>query len=479
MTIITRLYVSIAITTLSLHLCSASETPPTYTRLAPVAPKIIAAAPAFPGGSWEAENILKVTGPGATRAYASRHLGAKTFIDFDFGSPQPLAAFRHVQRTTHDTIAEADLLFSDKPDFSHVIAKVKVAHVDKPSATTFASFKPVRARYVRWQVTSVLPGRSPNVGGKSIEFFAAGKVEKGVPSGIAIEAHTVPVIKRQDEGLTQALKLNLTYPYAETREATVHLSGREPLSAKLQYGSQTLECNLPARDTEQSLDIRIDIEGKTAAAQTVKLPPARNLTVYILPHSHTDIGYTGLQTDIEEKQVNNLLEGLAAARRTADYPEGARFVWNVEVLWAADLFLERLPEEYHATFFDAVKKGQVALNGMYLNELTGLCRPEELTRLFRYATQLAGRTGIPIDSAMISDVPGYTWGTVTAMNQAGIKYFSVAPNYFDRIGNILVEWENKPFWWIGPDGNSKVLVWIPFWGYAMSTPLRRNVSATC
>ena len=30
-------------------------------------------------------------------------------------------------------------------------------------------------------------------------------------------------------------------------------------------------------------------------------------TVYILPHSHTDIGYTTIQTDIYEKQVNNLL----------------------------------------------------------------------------------------------------------------------------------------------------------------------------
>ena len=69
---------------------------------------------------------------------------------------------------------------------------------------------------------------------------------------------------------------------------------------------------------------------------------------------------------------------------------------------------------------------------------------------------------------MISDVPGYTWGTVTAMAHAGIRYFSTAPNYFDRIGTILREWENKPFYWVGPDGQSKVLVWIPFWGYAMS-----------
>jgi hypothetical protein len=69
---------------------------------------------------------------------------------------------------------------------------------------------------------------------------------------------------------------------------------------------------------------------------------------------------------------------------------------------------------------------------------------------------------------MISDVPGYTWGTVTAMAHAGIKYFSIAPDYFDRIGDILFQWEIKPFWWIGPNGQSKVLVWIPFWGYAMS-----------
>ena len=127
---------------------------------------------------------------------------------------------------------------------------------------------------------------------------------------------------------------------------------------------------------------------------------------YILPHSHTDIGYTAIQTDIEEKQVNNLLQGLADARRTAGYPEGARFVWNVEVMWAADLFLQRMTPAQREDFLAAVRQGQVALNGMYLNELTGLCRPEELVRLFRYATDLGARTGVPVDSAMISDVPG-------------------------------------------------------------------------
>ena len=58
------------------------------------------------------------------------------------------------------------------------------------------------------------------------------------------------------------------------------------------------------------------------------------------------------------------------------------------------------------------------------------------------------------------------------MAQAGIKYFSAAPNYFDRIGDIMVQWENKPFWWIGPSGHERVLVWVPSGGYALSHIIR-------
>lgn len=236
----------------------------------------------------------------------------------------------------------------------------------------------------------------------------------------------------------------------------------------LRPGPQEQELMVPAVERESPVTVSVEVAGKVVAQQEVTLKPVRKLTVYILPHSHTDIGYTAIQTIIEEKQVNNLLQGIQYAQQTADYPEGARFVWNVEVLWAADLYLHRLSKAQQETFFDAVKKGQVAFNGMYLNELTGLCRPEELIRLFRYSTKLADECGVKIDSAMISDVPGYTWGTVPAMAQAGIKYFSVAPNYFDRIGDILVEWENKPFYWLSPSGKEKVLVWIPYRGYAMS-----------
>ncbi len=66
---------------------------------------------------------------------------------------------------------------------------------------------------------------------------------------------------------------------------------------------------------------------------------------------------------------------------------------------------------------------------------------------------------------MITDVPGYTWGIVPAFAHSGVKYFSIGPNGGDRIGHTSAAWGDKPFWWIGPNGQDKVLVWMTGTGY--------------
>lgn len=296
----------------------------------------------------------------------------------------------------------------------------------------------------------------------------AGAELSPVPSAVAVAGvQSIRALCEQDGQASQPVVATLRY-CGEAKTATIRIESEASQSLLLTNGEQSVELLVPAVSQETTRQLTIEAGDQVLASRTVHLKPVRKLTVYVLPHSHTDIGYTEIQSAVAEKQVNNLLEGISAARRTAEYPEGARFIWNVEVLWAADLYLHRLSDTQRADFFEAVKKGQVVLNGAYLNELTGLCRPEELIRLFRFSTQVSEQTGVPIDTAMVSDVPGYTWGTVQAMAQAGIKYFSTAPNYFDRIGTIMREWENKPFYWVGPDNKSKVLVWIPFWGYGMS-----------
>ena len=202
----------------------------------------------------------------------------------------------------------------------------------------------------------------------------------------------------------------------------------------------------------RSLKVSLEAIGQPLTQTEVPRPPVRPWEIYLLPHSHVDIGYTELQTDVEQKQMRNLERGLELAKATAGNPEGSRYKWNVEVLWAVESYLRLQPPEKQKEFLEAVRQGRIGLDAMYGNELTGLCRPEELLRLFRYATQLGAQCGVPVEAAMISDVPGYTWGVVSAMAEAGVKYWSIGPNYADRIGGTLLHWENKPFYWVGPSG---------------------------
>ena len=86
-------------------------------------------------------------------------------------------------------------------------------------------------------------------------------------------------------------------------------------------------------------------------------------------------------------------------------------------------------------------------------------------RLVDFGNRLKREYQVPIDSAMISDVPGYTWGIVSVLAESGVKYFSIGPNGGHRIGYTLSEYGDKPFWWRSPCGRHRLLCWIPRTGY--------------
>ena len=195
--------------------------------------------------------------------------------------------------------------------------------------------------------------------------------------------------------------------------------------------------------------------------------PTRQWVVYILPHSHVDIGYTHLQPEVERMQWRNIDLALDLCSKTADYPAGARFKWNTEILWAVESYLREAPPKKQQQLIEAIRAGQIELQALYGNELTGLCRPEELLRLCECAQRLSKRCGVKVDTALISDVPGYTWGIVPALAQADVKYFSIGPNSGARIGPTMDVWTDKPFYWVAPDGRQKILCWVPYMGYSL------------
>ena len=163
-----------------------------FTRLEQVpAPKIIASAEAYPGGSHNVTNIID----GKVRTeYSSNAKGTNTFIEFDFGAPTSVAAFRHVDRKDPATIASSELTFLDGS--GSVVSMVPVRHVNQRGGVTFLTLPaPVTARRVRWQVTG-LGSHYSTVGGAEIGFFNAGQTEP-LPRGIMIESRAPQMVERE------------------------------------------------------------------------------------------------------------------------------------------------------------------------------------------------------------------------------------------------------------------------------------------
>jgi len=214
--------------------------------------------------------------------------------------------------------------------------------------------------------------------------------------------------------------------------------------------------------------------GRSRMADTlVTLLPVRERTLYLLPHSHTDIGYSAYQAVVERNHMRYIDSAIAIAERTAAYPEGARFRWNIEVMWPLESYCRAASPEKLERLKAAIDSGWIGLNGLYDNVLTGLCRPEEYYHLTDFARIAGSRFSRRVDAAMITDIPAYSSAIVTGLARAGIRYFSSGPNYVpslpdggDRIGFALKAWGDKPFYWVSASGQDTVLFWMAGHGYS-------------
>jgi ribosomal protein S16 len=262
---------------------------------------------------------------------------------------------------------------------------------------------------------------------------------------------------------TQRVKISVEN-YSDGLPVEIISDGKVIVSDRLTFGISNFYIPFDAVNTSLEKTILVKV-ADIIEKYIVTLNPVRKRIFYILPHSHVDIGYTELQTEVEIKQWKNIEEGINLSKKFSDYKDGSAFKWNVEVLWAVKSYLENFPEK-RESFYEAVRNGWIGLDATYANLLTGLSRPEELYRWLEYSNRLEEEIGVKIESAMISDVPGFTWGTVQAFADNGIKYFSVGTNESDRIGNSLRFLGDKPFYWESPSGKDKILVWLAGKGYS-------------
>ncbi|MDR3108892.1 MAG: hypothetical protein LBU65_04280 [Planctomycetaceae bacterium] len=230
------------------------------------------------------------------------------------------------------------------------------------------------------------------------------------------------------------------------------------------------EIDLPMDEEQlkQSIDCTISLTiGSKPVAEPVKftLPPERKWEVYLVHQTHLDIGYTHTQQDVLKRQVQSIRDALKYIDETKDYPEEAKFKFHPEGMWAVDQFLKEAAPTEKEAFIKAAKNRDMHIDGLYAQAMTGMYNEEELIELFGSSVRFCKENGIVLDSIMQTDVPGYTWGLVTAMAQNGIKYMTAGPNNGHRVGRLFTLGD-KPFWWEAPNGKDRILCWILSTGYS-------------
>lgn len=250
------------------------------------------------------------------------------------------------------------------------------------------------------------------------------------------------------------------------RTMEVSAEGMRPIKQPLNIGANILYLPVPEVDSEREIPVVFSINGKVAEQTVLKVKPVNRREVYLLSYSHNDIGYTDLQPAIEKKQWGNLDEALRLIQQTRSYPPDARYKWNLEVMWPLESYLQQASEQKRQEVIQAIRDGSIGLNALYANLLTGLANATEMSHFTDYARRFSEQYSMPITTALVSDVPGFTWGIVPALAHSGVRYFASAPNSGDRIGYVLKQWGDKPFYWTSQSGEEKVLMWVAGASYA-------------
>ncbi|MEK4474870.1 glycoside hydrolase [Paenibacillus sp. FSL R7-0048] len=180
-------------------------------------------------------------------------------------------------------------------------------------------------------------------------------------------------------------------------------------------------------------------------------------TIYVIQHSHTDVGYTERQEKIRQYHVNYIRQALQIVR---DIESGARpdlkgYKWVCETYWPVESFLLKATDIEKEELAHAVKKGYIGLSGTYLNFGEQL-NQEILSIMIKRITDYGQSIQFPVRSAMTADITGFGWGYSQVLADAGIENLITCIHTHHSMFPL---WKKQiPFWWETPKGD-RILTW--------------------
>ena len=232
--------------------------------------------------------------------------------------------------------------------------------------------------------------------------------------------------------------------WGNSKTVDLLVDGKISKKTLLKKGVSTIETNIPEVKKETDIVLALSDKSKTIAQTTVKAIPVKPWTVYLVQHTHTDIGYTKTQTEILAEHLRYIDYAIEYCELTEQYPDDAKFRWTCESAWAVNEYLKNRPKAQIDKFVKYVKDGRIEVTGMFFNMAEIV--DENSFKTFLEPIREFKKLGIPVTTAMQNDVNGIAWCLADYMPDIGVKYFTMGENGhralipFDR--PTVYKWES-------------------------------------
>jgi alpha-mannosidase len=116
--------------------------------------------------------------------------------------------------------------------------------------------------------------------------------------------HPIRGLVRRHGALFQPIEIHLRPPeYA--LPMVIKVDGNVIDASLITRSAASLQALVSPADTVRQVTVSVEVNGATRTEQTT-VKPVRRVQIYILPHSHHDLGYTDLQANVVERQMRNI-----------------------------------------------------------------------------------------------------------------------------------------------------------------------------
>ncbi len=181
--------------------------------------------------------------------------------------------------------------------------------------------------------------------------------------------------------------------------------------------------------------------------------------VILVPHTHTDLGYTELAHRVAGLQNRYLLDAAAFCENTVAAPAGESVKWSVEALTVFRNCWKYASSAERRKLLRQILNRNIELTAFDEQVQTQLLDIHLLDEEFKYARILAQELQVPIETAVLDDIGGFSWNLPQLLRKSGMKYYSMGVGAW-RVMTPIAPLPHL-FRYRGVDGASDILVYLP------------------